>query len=66
MAGQFIPETVIFETIDVGHPATPRQCGLCNQNPPTFAYRFGKFTDGSRRGLPYLAELDSSHMFWHK
>lgn len=43
-------ETAIFETVDVNHPAVPRRCGICKQNPPVFAYRFGEFTDGNRTG----------------
>jgi hypothetical protein len=50
MAGQFESETAIFETIQAKDVATPRYCGVCNVNPPTFAYRFGKFTNGSRTG----------------
>ena len=50
MAGQFTPETAIFETIQAKGVATPRFCGVCNVNPPTFAYRFGQFTNGSRTG----------------
>jgi len=49
MPGQFIPETAIFETLDA-NTAGPRQCGLCNANPPTFAYRFGEFANGGRTG----------------
>jgi hypothetical protein len=49
MPGQFIPETAIFETSDA-NTAGPRQCGLCNANPPTFTYRFGEFANGGRTG----------------
>jgi len=50
MPDHFRPETAIFETLDVNHPAVPRHCGLCKQNSPTFAYRFGGFTNGNRTG----------------
>lgn len=49
MSSQFLPETAIFETVDV-NTAGPRQCGLCNANPPSFAYRFGEFANGGRTG----------------
>lgn len=50
MPGHFVPETSIFESIDLSNATIPRHCGLCNQNPPAFAYRFGEFTDGNRAG----------------
>jgi hypothetical protein len=50
MPGQFIPETAIFETIEVKDATVPGHCGLCDKNPPIFAYRFGQFTDGTRTG----------------
>ena len=50
MPRQFTPETAIFETIDTSEKALPRSCGVCNTNPPTFAFRFGEFADGARTG----------------
>ena len=50
MPDHFTPETAIFETVDVNHPAVSRHCGLCKQNSPTFAYRFGGFTSGNHTG----------------
>lgn len=50
MPFQFTSETAIFETVDVNHPAVPRHCGLCKQNPPALAYRFGGFTDSNQTG----------------
>lgn len=49
MSSHFTAEIAIFETVDA-NTAGPRQCGLCNANLPTFAYRFGEFADGGRTG----------------
>ena len=49
MPPHFIAETAIFETFDA-NTAAPRKCGLCNANPPTFAYRSGQFANDSKTG----------------
>jgi formate dehydrogenase maturation protein FdhE len=50
MARQYTSETVIFATVNINDSAVPSLCGICNSNPPTFAYRFGQFSNGSRTG----------------